>query len=311
MTLLPRRTGVINSQLIYNRRHAKAILNVPIAENLAQTDQLLVLRNGQYSYEEFFTTAVPQPTLTWISSNSIQVEFGSVITNIGGRRVALVSFPITKQLTVAWAPGNNSGGLFSGTAANTTYHMFVIFNPITGAVDAGFDTSVLAANRPVGWLAKRVGSIIRRGNNILKFFQLGHYFELDVRVADLQDVYVPTTPTLYALTVPTGLPVIAHMNINAGAASLTANLLVLGIQSAGATSMTLSGGSTFSDFSGSISSDSYELPGPDFSFNTSVGEFRVGTNTSGQIQLKRSGAYHTAGTTIQTLGWEDYKLYCG
>jgi hypothetical protein len=55
---------------------------------------------------------------------------------------------LTKQIDDAWIPGDNVGGFPSGLtlSADTWYHMFVIYNPITDTVDAGFDTDVNATN---------------------------------------------------------------------------------------------------------------------------------------------------------------------
>src|SRR3972149_3936128 len=56
---------------------------------------------------------------------------------------------LTKQIDAAWAVGTNQGGLFSGAVGNTTwYHVFLIRRSDTGVVEAGFDTSVTAANLP-------------------------------------------------------------------------------------------------------------------------------------------------------------------
>lgn len=61
---------------------------------------------------------------------------------------------ITKQIDAIWAVGDDAGGLFSGTvAADTVYHFFLIQKDSDGTIDAGFDTSVTAANIPTGYTA--------------------------------------------------------------------------------------------------------------------------------------------------------------
>ena len=79
---------------------------------------------------------------------------------------------ITKQIDAAWTAGNDQGGLFSGTvAADTWYHFFLIRNPNTEAVDAGFDTSVSANNIPTGFTQyRRLLSVLTDGSaNIIGF----------------------------------------------------------------------------------------------------------------------------------------------
>lgn len=60
--------------------------------------------------------------------------------------------PLTKRLDAAWTIGSGNGGLFSGTKAiNTFYYCFLIVRDSDGWVDAGFDTSAVGANIPIGW----------------------------------------------------------------------------------------------------------------------------------------------------------------
>lgn len=118
---------------------------------------------------------------------------------------------LTKRLDATWTVGNNQGGLFSGSIANTTYHCFVIMRPDTGVVDCGFDTSPIAANRPASYTYyRRVGSIVRTGATIKAFHQFGDNFYWDVMAQD--DTSTVVTTTTVALTVPSGISVIALFN---------------------------------------------------------------------------------------------------
>ena len=84
---------------------------------------------------------------------------------------------LTKQLDATWAAGDDAGGLFSGSiAVDTWYHVFIIRNDSTGAIDGGFDTSVSAANIPSGYTAyRRIGSVLTDGSsNIIAFHQKSH-----------------------------------------------------------------------------------------------------------------------------------------
>ena len=73
-----------------------------------------------------------------------------------GMRVLNFTGALVKQLDAGWAVGNNAGGLFSGSvAADTTYHGFIIRRDSDGVLDAGFDTSLTAANIPSGYTQYR------------------------------------------------------------------------------------------------------------------------------------------------------------
>jgi hypothetical protein len=95
----------------------------------------------------------------------------------------VLSAVITKQIDAAWAIGDNAGGFPSGVnggtpAIDTLYHFFVIYNPTTGAEDAGWDSSTSAANllsdatgytkyRWVGWV------LTDENSNIIQFVMTG------------------------------------------------------------------------------------------------------------------------------------------
>lgn len=66
--------------------------------------------------------------------------------------VNIVGSAMTKQIDATWAEGDDAGGLFSGTVANsTTYYFFAIVKDSDSSVDYGFDTSSTAANIPSGY----------------------------------------------------------------------------------------------------------------------------------------------------------------
>lgn len=59
---------------------------------------------------------------------------------------------ITKQIDASWVAGDDVGGLFLGVVGNATvYHLFIIEKDSDGSIDAGFDTSITAANIPSGY----------------------------------------------------------------------------------------------------------------------------------------------------------------
>ena len=84
------------------------------------------------------------------ADHDIDISTGSCFDSTNTTGMFLTSV-LTKQIDVAWAVGN-AGGMFTGTVANDTiYHKFLIKRSDTGVVDAGFDTSATAANKPANY----------------------------------------------------------------------------------------------------------------------------------------------------------------
>jgi hypothetical protein len=193
---------------------------------------------------------------------------------------------LTKRLDAAWAVGTNQGGLFSGAIANTTYHCFIIMRPDTGVVDAGFDTSVTAANRPASYTYyRRVGSIIRSGGAIGAFIQTGDsFFWNNSAPTPDYDSSGNRAKAALALNVPSGIRVEAVLN-----PSLTSD-------STDATMTFYDGANTSAGFMIACTVESSLLGRTD----QMVQQF---TNTSAQIQLAIAGFPFAA--RIRTSGWID------
>lgn len=197
----------------------------------------------------------------------------------------------TLQSTGAWAVGSGNNGLFTGARANSTwYHCFVIRNSASGAIDAGFDTSVSAANIPVGWTAyRRVGSILTDGSgNIRAFIQVGNEILWSVPVRDINATGVASGSVLYAVTVP---PAVIVEAIIQGIASSTGGSCAVHINAPG-----------YSDVS------SYACPTiitPGVSQAGSAGRVYIRTNTLQQIQLNSNLAGNTF--SFAAYGWRDYR----
>jgi hypothetical protein len=122
----------------------------------------------------------------------------------------MLASAITKQIDAAWAAGSAAGGLFSGSVANATwYHVFLIRKDADGTIDAGFDTSVTAANRPAGYTAyRRIGSVLTDGSaNILGFVQTGDRWLWKTSREDVWGGTLNSTESLTVLSVPTGISV--------------------------------------------------------------------------------------------------------
>ena len=126
---------------------------------------------------------------------------------------------LTKKANVAWAAGGGNGGLFNtgyiGTSAR--YHVFLIEKDADGSIDAGFDTSPTAPNRPAGYSRyRRIGSIQTDGSGtVIGFIQHGDLFLWKtIPALDVNDASLSTTRKTYSLlSVPAGVAVIALLNV--------------------------------------------------------------------------------------------------
>jgi len=164
--------------------------------------------------------------LTATTSDVIVAPGRAVIPTAGNRSIAVLASALTKSGAVTWTAGNNNGGRFAGTiTANQTWHVFIIRNTTTGAIDAGIDLSVTGANIPTGWVGRIIGSIMTDGSgNIRSFVQTGDRFEWTTAIQDFNNANTTTTTSnLLALTVPSGLNVIAIGRLAASGA--TGNIL--------------------------------------------------------------------------------------
>lgn len=125
----------------------------------------------------------------------------------------------TKQIDAAWAAGDNAGGFPTGiTLVTGWYHVFVLLNPTTGALDAGYDSSLSAANllTTAAVIAagltkyRRVGSVYY-SSGIYGFRQYEDRFIWKEPGADyLGD---PTTGTNITVLTPLGIRAMAMLQL--------------------------------------------------------------------------------------------------
>lgn len=139
----------------------------------------------------------------------------------------LVVSAITKQIDADWAAGTGAGG-FPDTALNiavdTTYHIFIIGKADNSSLDAGFDTSITAANLLDGNTAgadgyttyRRVGSIVTdpsaNPEEILDYTQVGNQFILKASRLTDEDGNIDSTATSSTVKgCPLGFKVLADI----------------------------------------------------------------------------------------------------
>lgn len=199
---------------------------------------------------------------------------------------------LVKQIDAAFVAGTNAGGLFTGAvAAGTWYHVFLIRKISNGQIDAGFDTSVSAANIPAGWSAyRRLGAVLTDGSaNILGFTRVGEHFIWNDPIEDVADTNFGTAdvPQLVALSVPPGVRVRANIRANTtGTASSSFVLFTPGVGDGPPEGVSTN-------------------PGSDLNPNTNViDNLWIETNESSQISVTSSTT--NGNLYIRTRGYVDY-----
>lgn len=221
-----------------------------------------------------------------------------VATAADGSHLMHLTSATTKvlQSSGAWSAGGGGNGLDTGTrTANTWYHVFLIRGCCDGTEDILFSSSVGSPTLPSGYVAqRRIGSVrTNSSGNILPFTQTGNEFIWFNAPYDLQDVTnVGTTSTLFALTVPSGVKVLARIRF---AAKNTGG--------AGYQFVARSPDENSAQTSGYSAGSGFQLD----TFNAThavSGEFLVRTNTASQIAII---AFSNSNNTVwlRTVGWFD------
>lgn len=227
------------------------------------------------------------------ATNDITASAGSC--NDGGDNTNMIlASAITKRIDAAWAVGTNQGGLDTGSAANTTYYMWLIKRNDTGVVDMLFSVSASAPTMPANYTIKRrIGAIIRTGATILAFVQSGDKFWLGAPVGDISATNPGTSAVTRLLTVPVGLAVEA--------------LVTHGLHDVSPSADTFGLLTALSQTDTTPSIAAYDV----WTTNTSAGQpsgsvYRtVLTNTSGQIRSRLSNSTVSIIQDIITFGWID------
>lgn len=211
-----------------------------------------------------------------------------------------------KQLDVGWAPGAAAGLRNSGAAiANGTYHIYAV-SKADGTQDYYAHTSttvatvIAALQAEAGGAAylyaRRIGSIIRSGGSILGFVQYGDYFRLNAAVLDVNTTNPGTAAVTAALSVPSGINVIADINAaynpnnTAGASLLLTDLAstdvapVIDTATQGQIAYPGNTGTTYA-----------------------TAPVQIRTNTSAQCRYRASFSNASTVVALATQGWRDQR----
>lgn len=200
------------------------------------------------------------------------------------------------KTTGSWAVGTGNGALDTGAIANNTwYHVWLIRRPDTGVVDVLVSTSASSPTMPANYTQRRrIGSMRTNGSaQWTKFYQLADQFLWDAPVLDVDITNEPTTATLRTLSVPTGLRVVALMNVR----------------------QTCAGASTECYFSSPDVSDQAASASvsPLSSITAAAGsgtpivsaQIQTPTNASAQVRTRHSTGSASNSFRIATFGWID------
>lgn len=215
-----------------------------------------------------------------------------------------LSSVLVKQIDVNWAVGTNNGGFPSGLSlsANTWYHLFVIKNISTGVVDAGFDTSLSAANlqSDTGWGAnfiyRRVGSVkTDSSSNIIAYLQRGDRFIWSAPVNDVRLINPGTSVVTHTLpSVPSGLVVGADVTFNFRRPN-----------SEPATYYTVAGGGE--SLAGTAPQDIYSEGYTQGDSRGVAISIVLMTDTAQHVKSRQSDSDSSASCNIFTHGWYDFR----
>lgn len=229
-------------------------------------------------------------TLVYSSAAVFVISPGGACSDDNSTMMVLSASGFQKT-TGAWTLGTGGGALDTGTkAASTWYHVFLIYNPTTAAVDALISLS-LTPTMPSGFTVKRrIGSIkTDTSSNILAWQQVCDEFVWGTSPAwDIASNAAASASGTYFTVpnVPPGVRVVA---------------IVSGVMN------------TLPQYGNLQPGDQYRTAS-EWNFGTSAvagsgwgaGLFRILTNPSQQI-LFTAGATFGAGLFLGTVGWVDYR----
>lgn len=158
------------------------------------------------------------PSATTIANNvsdaNNDIDFPAGVFQVSDGSNQGVATAKTKRSDATWAAGTGNGGMAAGVtkSANTWYHCFNLLNPLTGATDDGFDSSVTATNLLADAAVIAAGftkyflveSIRTDGSaNILGFKQNGNTMQFTTPIVDTTTT-ITTSRATYTLKTPLG-----------------------------------------------------------------------------------------------------------
>ena len=256
-----------------------------------------VMANFNFILNCLNSMAAPRGHLGGLTMSNDGVSPNTVIDTAAGVAASddattLMTLPaFTKNANAAWAVGNGSGCLDSGSSlsANTWYHLFVIERTDTSVVDELCSQSAASPVLPASYTKKRrIGSFRTDSSvHILAFKQLGDEFLWSTPVGDVSVSNLGTTATSYMLSVPTNIQVWARVRGWLSNAVYTYMLVYSTDEN------TVSANSPVGNINATVIN------------NTSAGAFEVLIRTNTSAQIKAVASQPSTVLAISTFGWID------
>ncbi len=235
-------------------------------------------------------------------TNSIDILSGSAAEEgVTTPAIITLASPLSKSVATNWVaggvPGSPVGGLDTGSVSNATYHVFLIKNSSSGAVDALFSLSPTSPTMPTGFNRhRRIGSIMRVGGNNRGFIQHGDEFlwRSNGAIVDVSVTNPGTAAINRTVSVPSGIEVEAYIRIDTANTSsgglFTTYVSYLGLSDDGINpvTQTLTG-------SGNGSGRTQE----------NAAEIRVRTNFTSQVRVRHGYSDANCALSMTAYGWRD------
>lgn len=241
-----------------------------------------------------YLTGLTTATNAGAATTKIDIAAGRCRSDDNTTDIVLAA-TLTKQLNAAWVAGNN-GGLDTGAvAANTGYHVWMIYNPTSGISDALFSTSATAPTMPGGYTKKRrIGWIRTDGSSLIKgFTQIDDTFIWKTPGLDVNGSAISAgAGALYTLPVPGGIKVTALFNLQSSGPDAGVY-----VHSPDADAMYPP---TTPTATPPLSQLSWTGSNPEMT----AGYYAIPTNTSSQVRVDSSSSW-TETIYLGTLGWVD------
>jgi hypothetical protein len=262
------------------------------AENAARASALLAVTPKYNPLPPGFLFGCTLSNTAGDLVNDISIAAGKARDATDGVNIILAA-ALTKRLDANWAVGDAQGGLDTGSAANGTYHVWLIKRSDTGVVDALFSASATTPTMPASYdFKRRIGSILREAASIVAFRQAGDRFWRSVPTGDVNDNNPGAAAITRTLKVPIGIQVdamVIHSVTIGSSGTLYFGLLSSLLDTSSVPSVAVHDVVIVDNADASGDSVSREIT----------------TNTSGQIRSRLSGSIASTIETVTTLGWID------
>lgn len=221
-------------------------------------------------------------------TNDIDIAAGSAGSDGAPPTLMTLGSSITKRLDAVWSVGSGNGGLDTGSAANNTYHIWLIRRSDTGVVDALFSTSATSPAMPASYDQKRrIGTIVRSSGVINAFAQHGDVFDFKTRPTGT--AALTTSASTLTLDGPTGLPILIKLIASVDNASILSSAMISSLE--------------VDDYGVGLGSGNVGAAATGASTTQAYNEIYVRTNTSCQVR-GRSGA-NPVTLSYSIAGWVD------